>query len=207
VKPAARFLLTWAACVLESGCASFVRGPPVFWSCNSQVTVGGVAGSAYSNLDPKGQQWQAGIDWEWHASDRDFRVSLLKWFAPDEVMLVANLPASLRRSRLTTELRIGALDQKQTNPALVDQSYDERQRYIRLLRGQLSQFAASRQPVYIVAVDSSGDVIRSVTLDTDALAHGEAAVALAKDRVDSMIRKYREVCSPIYAGDLDRVIT
>ncbi|HYU96754.1 MAG TPA: hypothetical protein VE989_11365 [Sphingomicrobium sp.] len=184
-----------------------MRGPVVLWSCVSEVTVADVNANAYYNLDAKGRPSQRGGNWEWHASDRDFRVSLTpQWPTDNEVALVAHMPASFFRRGVTTEVRIGAIDRQQSDPTLIDRSTEAYQHHIRVSRQQLSQLAESGTTAFVVAADRSGNVIRSLRLDTAAAAHGETAMSLAADRVRAKIRNFRELCSPLYAGDLDVVI-
>jgi hypothetical protein len=206
VRSGTRILIVLVACGLETSCASFLRGPLVFWSCGSEATVAGVKGSAYYNLDPKGRPSQEGGDWEWHASDRDFRVSLMQWPTDDEVMLVADMPNSFFRNHVATEVRFGSIDRQQLDSTLMDRSSEALQHHVRLSRPKLSQLAASGTPVYVVAVDRSGNVIRSLRLETTAVANGEAAMASARERAAAKTRDYRALCAPIYQSTLDVLI-
>ena len=200
MNKSARLLVLFAA-GLETGCASFVRGSPVEWSCTNEVVDGDVIGSSYFNVNAKGEPIQDGDEWEWRASDRDFRVSLIHGFFQDEVELFVDIPRAQLRKRLTIELRIGAIDRPQSDRTLID-SRDERLQYnIRLTRSRLKQLEALGQPLYVAGVDRSGTVVRSVRLDTTALARGEAAMAAAKERAAARARNYATMCRPLYQGD------
>ena len=179
-----------------------MRGPPVAWSCSDEVAVGDVTGSSYFNVNAKGEPIQSGDQWEWRTSDRDFRVSVIHGFFQADIQLFVDIPNRLLKEGLAAiELRTGALDRPQSNPALVRRTSAAIQYNFPLTRAQLEQFATSAQAFYVVGVKSNGQVIRWVKFDTTALARGEAALASAKEQVAARARDYRAKCSPMYAGD------
>jgi hypothetical protein len=205
VSRTGRLLLIMTGAALEYGCASFVRGSPVAWSCVSEVATADVKASAFYNVDRNGHPFNQGVDWGWNTSDRDFSVTMATLQSrpigvPPMVTFVIDMPKELSRRKVRAELRASAVDQPQTDSRFVDGRYGERQYNINVPMADFEALATSGA-MYVVAVDSSGAVLRAVKLDVGAIARGETAMHSAQDRAASMTSNFRQLCTPEYAGD------
>lgn len=188
--------LLLVVCGFVTGCATFVRGPPVFWNCSSEVIAEDVKGSGYYYLDAKGKPIANGSDWKWTAIDRDFQVTLTKWDLGNDLELVANVPP-----RITLQFRLDAIDNPQTDSALIGRASNEQRAWIRLSRVTFGELISSGRPLFVVGIDPDGRVVRSVRLDPTALTRSEAAMRSAKRRAEAMITTFRQSCIPEYGGD------
>jgi hypothetical protein len=184
-----------------------MRGSLLGWSCVSDVVDGKVTGSAYYNLGAKGEPTQDGHDWEWRVTERDFRVSLMKWFREDQIELFVDIPGRLLKERLSIELRPGVESGPQSDPSLAARGLHRWQYNFSLTRPQVQHVASSGEALNVVVIDANEQVIQSVKVDTSALARGEAAMASARERANEMKLDYRNKCSPIYERNEGLVIT
>jgi len=197
----ARLLPLTVGCGLVSGCMTFIRGAPIAWYCASEVVAGDLKGSGFYHLDARGRPISNGGDWEWRANDRDFRVALKRWFTDDQLVVSINAPADLNRMISTTELRVGSVDQPQSDATLIERASERPQHNVRLSRTTFEHLASSGRPLFVVGLGTNGAVIRVVRLDMTALPHGELAMRSAKQQAEAMTPNFRQLCSPEYGGD------
>ena len=181
---------------LVSGCVSLTA--PTRWICTSEVEVDDVKGIADVILGPTGHRWSGETEWRWKTRDRDFEVEMGDWFSKNDFVIYVNMSAALVQSAVTSELRIGSNDRRQSNSSLVDRHGQWPQHQIRIPRWRMSKLTSSGQDLFVVSVTPEGEVVRSVRLDTGAWARGEKAMALAREQVANKSLNFRQSCEAEY---------
>jgi len=202
VREVGRLIIVATIALSEFGCASFTRDRLTGWNCVSDVAAGDVEGSAFYSFDRTGRPSSDGMDWQWRATDRDLHITMSTldrepFGIPPTITLVVDLPREFFRRRGRVEFRTGGADRPQADPRFVDRRYRQLQYNINIPASEFRKLAESG-PLYLVAVDRSDAILRTVQLDPDAIARGEAVMHSAQSQAAAMASKLRERCTPEY---------